>query len=433
MVPSKPIEATIGASVRAILPRRRIGALLVAVIIASCGGGGDEGGGGSGNTCSNGQDVHTDFTYANATVTMHVGTAITAFVPSAPGIPASCLPSTRYSLASGSLPPGLVLDPHTGVITGTPTTAGSYTYEVRLSLDGFVGSVSNRIGVYVDDPALFTFSAWTSHPSPASDNLRLDVIGANLVVTTAGFYTGTMDTFVSANGGANWGQVLTTGPTPFTKHFSGTSDGTAVYLSGGTTDAGAYTSHVWKFDGSTWAERTAAGAFAGRRDHAMAKVGTTLFVIGGSNAQGVLGDVWKSVDDGVTWTLASTPFAPRTSACALSFGGKLLVIGGTNGVSNLAEVWESADGVTWTRYQDAPSGSPFRSISTWSQQCAAMDGRVYFLSSYYTVSSQNLVDWQFEPGFLDNSPAPGAVALNGRLYAIKDEGTTSCRLMESSP
>ena len=41
--------------------------------------------------------------------------------------------SPTWSLSSGSLPAGLSLNASTGTITGTPTTAGSYTFEVKAS------------------------------------------------------------------------------------------------------------------------------------------------------------------------------------------------------------------------------------------------------------------------------------------------------------
>jgi hypothetical protein len=45
---------------------------------------------------------------------------------------------TSYSLASGSLPPGISLATNTGAITGTPTVAGSYSF--RVSANNSYGS-----------------------------------------------------------------------------------------------------------------------------------------------------------------------------------------------------------------------------------------------------------------------------------------------------
>ena len=60
-----------------------------------------------------------------------VGTAITPQLPSlgnaTPGVP------TTFALTSGSLPPGLHLDPATGALTGTPTSAGSYPLTVTAT------------------------------------------------------------------------------------------------------------------------------------------------------------------------------------------------------------------------------------------------------------------------------------------------------------
>jgi hypothetical protein len=54
-----------------------------------------------------------------------------------------------FSLSSGVLPPGLILSPQ-GLISGTPTTAGVYTFTVRLDDDGGgfgIGVVTIRVGV----------------------------------------------------------------------------------------------------------------------------------------------------------------------------------------------------------------------------------------------------------------------------------------------
>ena len=50
-----------------------------------------------------------------------------------------------YSISAGSLPPGLTLDPSTGAITGTPTTAGAFTYTGRV-VDSAAGSATTSCG-----------------------------------------------------------------------------------------------------------------------------------------------------------------------------------------------------------------------------------------------------------------------------------------------
>jgi hypothetical protein len=42
-------------------------------------------------------------------------------------------PPYHYALSSGILPPGLTLDPDTGVISGTPTLAGTYIFTVLVT------------------------------------------------------------------------------------------------------------------------------------------------------------------------------------------------------------------------------------------------------------------------------------------------------------
>ncbi len=59
--------------------------------------------------------------------TAQVGVAYSSALVASGGVP----PYT-FSIISGSLPPGLTLNPSTGAITGTPTTAGSYTFTAQV-------------------------------------------------------------------------------------------------------------------------------------------------------------------------------------------------------------------------------------------------------------------------------------------------------------
>lgn len=56
--------------------------------------------------------------------------------------PASLQPAWSYAVASGSLAPGLTLDPTSGVIAGAPTAGGSYVAEIKATLTTTAGSYS---------------------------------------------------------------------------------------------------------------------------------------------------------------------------------------------------------------------------------------------------------------------------------------------------
>ena len=60
-------------------------------------------------------------------------------------------PAPTLSLFSGSLPPGMTFDPVTGVLTGTPTTGGTYNFVLRAS--NSVGNADTPISITVTAPA----------------------------------------------------------------------------------------------------------------------------------------------------------------------------------------------------------------------------------------------------------------------------------------
>jgi hypothetical protein len=77
-------------------------------------------------------EVSTALTLAYATpMSFTIGTAIASqasgIATETPGVP------TAYSITSGSLPAGLAIDPATGLITGTPTTLGTYPFTVSAT------------------------------------------------------------------------------------------------------------------------------------------------------------------------------------------------------------------------------------------------------------------------------------------------------------
>lgn len=74
-----------------------------------------------------------------------VGTAYTETLTASGGTP----PYT-WSLPTGTLPPGLNGDPNTGVISGTPKTAGSYPFTVVATDADGVASPSKALSIVVN-------------------------------------------------------------------------------------------------------------------------------------------------------------------------------------------------------------------------------------------------------------------------------------------
>jgi hypothetical protein len=57
-----------------------------------------------------------------------------------------------YSISAGSLPPGLTLSSSTGVISGTPTASGSFSYTARV-VDSLSASATSSCGPFISAPA----------------------------------------------------------------------------------------------------------------------------------------------------------------------------------------------------------------------------------------------------------------------------------------
>jgi hypothetical protein len=78
-------------------------------------------------TCATGAVSSSPVVTGTTAPTGSVGT------PYSSGVTATGTPAPTYTVTSGALPPGLTLNSATGAITGTPTTPGTYIFDVTVS------------------------------------------------------------------------------------------------------------------------------------------------------------------------------------------------------------------------------------------------------------------------------------------------------------
>jgi hypothetical protein len=132
-------------------------------------------------------------------------------------------------------------------------------------------------------------------------------------------------------------------------------DGSIILMGGGHND-------VWrsKDSGTTWSEVTESAPWASRnRFSSVAQPDGSIVLMGGWTGSTFLNDVWWSPDNGASWTqmTANADWSPRGDFCSLLMpDGSILLMGGdninplsSNPDTNYNDVWRSVDnGIRWT-------------------------------------------------------------------------------------
>ena len=192
-----------------------------------------------------------------------------------------------------------------------------------------------------------------------------------------------------------------TATAPWTGRYQHTSvalpDGSIVLMGGENFRLSVRFNDVWRStdQGATWTRMTAAAPWTARDRHASVALPDGSIVLMGGYDGNRRNDVWRSTDQGAAWTqmTASAPWTARSSHTSVALpDGSIILMGGYywDGSSNrLNDVWRSTDqGATWTQITAAAGWTARYDHST----VALPDGSIVLMAGVY-----NLFDvWRLE-------------------------------------
>ena len=232
---------------------------------------------------------------------------------------------------------------------------GAYTVWVESGLNNMRSNYKNSGVEYTGKTISPVYTVTLSNLVPVAGFTGSPTSGT--APLTVSFTDGSLNTtgwawfFGDENFTAPWTQTKANNAVGWTARDSHTSvvmpDGSIV-LMGGEPDS----NDVWRStdNGTTWTQMTAAAGWSARHAHSSVVMPDGSIVITGGYTGAGLNDVWRSTDNGATWTLmtASPGWAGRGGHSTVAMpDGSIVLMGG---LPYIDDVWRSTDkGATWTQ------------------------------------------------------------------------------------
>ena len=204
------------------------------------------------------------------------------------------------------------------------------------------------------------------------------------------------DVWRSTDKGVTWTQRTATAAwSGRVWHSSVAMPDDSIVLMGGA-NSGGRRNDVWRSTnyGATWTQQTATAEWSGRGDHSsVAMPDGSIVLMGGYDGSNYLNDTWISTNYGASWTQvnASSGWSARAGHSSVAMpDGSILLMGGYNTGGSVVynDVWRSTDnGMTWTQV-NASSGW---SVRAGHSSVAMPDGSILLMAGGYNDT------WRFDP------------------------------------
>jgi PKD repeat protein len=174
------------------------------------------------------------------------------------------------------------------------------------------------------------------------------------------FYSSRNDVWRSTDNGTTWTQQTAyAGWTAREGHSSVVMpDGSIVLMGGWDGYSWRVLNDVWRSsdNGATWTLMTASAGWSARMIHSSVAMPDGSIVLMGGDGSSMMNDTWRSTDNGATWTLqtAHAGWSARYGHSSVAMpDGSIVLMGGREDGNN-STVWRSTDnGATWTQLPDA--------------------------------------------------------------------------------
>ena len=151
---------------------------------------------------------------------------------------------------------------------------------------------------------------------------------------------------------------------------------------GGQTSSGL-TNAVWKStdEGATWSQVSVNTPFNARRGHGAVSYQGELWIAGGvvnASINQAASDLWHSPDNGATWyQVTQGVFSARADMTLSLYDNRMWVVGGVASGVRKNDVYYSTDGITW---RSAINPAPFAARS--GHSTLEYNGKLWVLAGY---------------------------------------------------